>query len=140
MSFIGSISYFDKVNSENKVSLIKSQNKLEFEVKENTFLEELRFQLSSTFANRKIKLKKNEFNNFAILIASKTDEVGQKRKMKEVVDKLLIKGLQNYDKYTTLNPIDRNFKSNYLNAKLEDYKGYTYMFTHLYVIQCKFYK
>ena len=49
--------------------------------------------------------------------------------MTEVVDTLLIKGLQNYDKYTTLNPLELNFRSNYLNEKLEDYRGYTYMLT-----------
>ena len=129
MSLIGSISCFDKVNSENRNELITLKNKLKFEVKENTFLEEITLQLSPTFGNKQIKLKKNDINNFAILIAPKQEEVGQKRKMTEVVDTLLIKGLQNYDKYTTLNPLELNFRSNYLNEKLEDYRGYTYMLT-----------
>ena len=92
-------------------------------------MEEITLQLSPTFGNKQIKLKKNDINNFVILIASKQEEVGQKRKMTEVVDTLLIKGLQNYDKYTTLNPLELNFRSNYLNEKLEDYKGYTHMLT-----------
>ena len=80
VSLLGSISYFDKVNSENRIELIIPKNKLKFEVKENTFLEEITLQLSPTFGNKQIKLKKNEINNFAILIAPKQDEVGQKRK------------------------------------------------------------
>ena len=86
-------------------------------------------QLSPTFGNIQIKLKKNDIDNFAILIAPKQEEIGQKRKVSEVVDTLLIKGLQNYDKYTLLNPLELNFRSNYLNEKLEIYKGYTYMLT-----------
>ena len=125
----GSISYFDKVNNENRTELIFSKNKLKFEEKENTFLEEITLQLSPTFSNKQIKLKKNDINNFAILIVPKQEEVGQKRKMTKVVDTLLIKGLQNYDKYTTFNSLELNFRSNYLNEKLEDYRGYTYMLT-----------
>ena len=86
VSVIGSISYFDKVNSENKIVLISSKSKLKFEVKTNTFLEELTLQLYPTFSNKKIKLKKNDINNFAILIAPKQEEADQKRKMSAVVD------------------------------------------------------
>ena len=129
VSLTGSISYFDKVNSENKIELISFKNKLKFEVKKNTLLEELTLQLSPTFSNKKIKLTKNDINNFAILIVPKQEEAGQKRKMSEVVDTLLIKGLQNYDKYTLLNPLEFSFRSNYLNEKLETYRGYTYMLT-----------
>ena len=43
-----------------------------------------------------------------------------------VADTLFVKGLQSYDKYTTLNPLYIDFRSNYLHKKLEDYKGYKY--------------
>ena len=73
VSLISSISYFDKVNSENRIELITPKNKLKFEVKENTFLGEITLQLSPTFGNKQIKLKKNDINNFAILIAPKQE-------------------------------------------------------------------
>ena len=46
-----------------------------------------------------------------------------------IVDMLFIKGLQSYDKYTILNPLDIDFRSNYLHQKLDDYKSYNYMLT-----------
>ena len=62
------------------------------------------------------------------------EKVGQKRKMYtgEIVDPNLIKGLQNYDKYTILNPLSLSFRSNYLNKKFEQYNNYTYLYL-LYV-------
>ena len=129
VSLIGSTSYFDKINSDSKVRLMTSKNKLEFEIRENTQLNEIILQLSPTFANKKIKLKKNDINNFGILIIPKHESVGEKRKMVEIVDTLLVKALQSYDKYLTLNPIDLSFRSNYLNDKFIDYKGYTYRLT-----------
>ena len=44
-----------------------------------------------------------------------------------IVDTLFTKGLQSYDKYTILNPLDIDFRSNYLNQKLDDYRSYKYM-------------
>ena len=52
--------------------------------------------------------------------------VGQKKKMVEIVDKILVKALQNYDKYTTLNPLEVNLNSNYLSKIIHDYKGYIF--------------
>ena len=92
-------------------------------------MDEITLQLSPTFNNKIINLKKNEIRNFSILIVPKKEEVGQKRKMHgEAVDTILIKGLQNYDKYTLLNPPDLSFRSNSLNEKFKQYKGYTYLF------------
>ena len=51
---IGSISYFDKVNSDDELKLITPKNRLKFEVKENLLLEELAFQLQPTLGNKAI--------------------------------------------------------------------------------------
>ena len=123
---IGSISYFDKVNADDKIKLITSKNMSKFEPRENSLVEYLAFQLQPTFGNKKINLRKKDIDNFSILFIPKKN-LEQKRKMdKIVVDPLFVKGLQSYDKYTTLNLLDIDFRSNYLHQKFEDYKGYKY--------------
>ena len=46
--------------------------------------------------------------------------------MTEILDTLLIKSLQSYDKYTVLNPLDIDIRSNYMTEKINNYKGYMY--------------
>ena len=50
-----------------------------------------------------------------IVATEKLTRAGQKRKMVDIAETLLIKALQSYDKYTTLNPLEVNLCSNYLN-------------------------
>ena len=76
---IGSISYFDKVNSDDKIKLITPKNRLKFEVRGSLLLEELAFQLQPTLGNKKINLRKRDIDNFNILIIPKKS-IGQKRK------------------------------------------------------------
>ena len=61
-----------------------------------------------------------------VIGTEKLAKTGQKRKMRAIVDTLLIKALQSYDKYTILNLLDVNLRFNYLNQKIEDYKGFVY--------------
>ena len=61
-----------------------------------------------------------------IVATEKLTSAGQKRKMVDIAETLLIKVLQNYDKYTTLNPLEVNLRSNYLNQKINDDKGFVY--------------
>ena len=46
--------------------------------------------------------------------------------MVEIVEKVLIKALQDYNNYTTLNPLDVNLNSNYLSKVIDDYKGFIF--------------
>ena len=61
-----------------------------------------------------------------IVATEKLTRMGQKRKMSEAVETLLIKALQNYDRYTILNPFEVNLRSNYLHQKINEYKGFVY--------------
>ena len=87
-------------------------------LKKNSQISYFEFNITPTTANKKIKFKKREINNL-IIVATK---IGQKRKMSEIAETLLIKALQNYDKYTILNPL----QVNYLTQKMNEYKGYIY--------------
>ena len=46
--------------------------------------------------------------------------------MSEVAETFLVKALQSYDRYTVLNPLQINLSSNYLNQKINDFKGFAY--------------
>ena len=61
-----------------------------------------------------------------IVATEKLTRIGQKRKMVEVIDTIIVKALQSYDKYSTLNPLDINLNSNYLNKIIYDYKGFAF--------------
>ena len=97
---IGGISFFDKIRSDGKILLIKAESKLKFHYFE--------FNISPTIANKKIKFKKRHINNLMIVSIDKLTRIGRKRKTPDIVETLLIKALQNYDKYTILNPLEVN--------------------------------
>ena len=61
-----------------------------------------------------------------IVATEKLTRLERKRKMVDIAETLLIKALQSYDKYTTLNPLEVNLRFNYLNQKINDYKDFVY--------------
>ena len=105
---ISGISFFDKIRSDGKILLIKAESKLKFDFKKKREISYFDFNISPTIANKKIKFKKRQINNLMIVSTDKLTRIGQKRKMPDIVETLLIKALQNYDKYTILNPLEVN--------------------------------
>ena len=123
---IGSITFYEEVNETGKSFLVTSRTKLKFNVKENNVAENFNFNLSHTNASGKILLKKDEIHNLMIIATEKLTRVGQKRKMFELIDTVIVKALQSYDKYSTLNPLEIDLNSNYLSKIIHDYKGFTF--------------
>ena len=123
---IGSISFYEEVNETGKSFLIRNDTKLKFDVKKKQVIENFNFNLSHTNATGKILLKKDEIQNLMIMGTEKLTRNGQKRKMVEVIDTIIVKALQSYDKYSTLNPLEINLNSNYLSKIIHDYKGFTF--------------
>ena len=123
---IGGISFFDKVDKSGKMFLIEPIDKMKFDVRKNKQISYFDFNLSTTRASETIDYIKKEINNIMIIATEKLSKVGQKRKMTEIVETILVKALQNYDRYTVLNPIEIDLRSNYLNEKINDYKGFTF--------------
>ena len=74
----------------------------------------------------KFYLKKYEIQNLMIIGTEKLTRNGQIRKMVEVIDTIIVKALQSYDKYSTLNPLEINLNSNNLSKIIHDYKGFTF--------------
>ena len=123
---IGSISFYEEVNETGKSFLIRNDTKLKFDVKKKQVIENFNFNLSHTNATGKILLKKDEIQNLMIMGTEKLTRNGQKRKMVEVIDTIIVKALQSYDKYSTLNPLEINLNSNFLSKIIHDYKGFTF--------------
>ena len=61
-----------------------------------------------------------------IIGTEKLTRNGQKRKMVEVIDTIIVRALQSYDEYSALNPLEINLNSNYLSNIIHDYKGFTF--------------
>ena len=123
---IGSVSFLDKIQKDGKMQLVKASNKQKFDVKKNVLISYFEFNTSPMHANKKINFRKREMNNLMIAGTEKLARAGQKRKMVDIVETLLIKALQSYDKYTILNSLEVNLRSNYLNQKINDYKSFVY--------------
>ena len=84
------------------------------------------FGNSPVVASKKIDFKNRKINNILIVSVDKKAKAGQKKKMAEILDTLLIKALQSCDKYTVLNPLDIDIRSNYMTEEINNYKGYMY--------------
>ena len=123
---IGSISFYEEVNETGKSFLIRNETKLKFDIKKNQVIENFNFNLSHTNASGKILLKKDEIQNLMIIGTEKLTRNGQKRKMVEVIDTIIVKALQSCNKYSTLNPLEINLNSNYLSKIIHDYKDFTF--------------
>ena len=122
----GSIAFYDKAVKTGKAFLIESDRKLKFDFKQNQVAEDLSFNVSHTIKSAKILLKEDNIHNFLLISTEKLTHVCQKRKMTEIIDKVIVKALQSYDKYTTLNPLEINLQSNYLSKLIDDYKGFVF--------------
>ena len=123
---LDSITFYDKINNQGKAFLIRNQSKLKFDIKKNVAINSFNFNLSHTNLSGSIKFKKKEIQNLMIIGTEKLAKTGQKRKMVEILDTIIVKALQNYNKYSTLNPLEINLNSNYLNKIISDYKGFTF--------------
>ena len=126
VNLIGSITFYEKADKTGKSFLITSGTKLKFDLKENRLTDNFNFNLSHTKESGKILLKKNELHDLLVVATEKLTRNGQKRKMVEIVDTIIVKALQSYDKYSTLNPLEINLNSNYLTKIIHDYKGFVF--------------
>ena len=123
---IGTIAFYDKAVDTGKAFLVEGDRKLKFDFKQNRVVENLIFNLSHTTKGAKILLKEDNIYNFLLISTEKLTCIGQKRKMSEIIDRVIIKALQSYDNYTILNPLEINLQSNYLSKIIDDYKGFVF--------------
>ena len=89
--------YSGSASETGKSFLIRNETKLKFDVRKNCVINN--FNLTHTNLSGKINLKKKEIQNLMIIGTEKLTKSGQKRKMAEILDTVIVKALQSYDKY-----------------------------------------
>ena len=116
---------FNKNNQE----LITPKNLLKLNIKHNTKQETITLQLQNILNPNKIETVDSKIHNFSILTTKRQDKIGLKRKMQKIIDEFRIEGLQSFDQYTKINPINIQITESEIQNKLSAYsKQYKYKF------------
>ena len=83
----------------------------------------MNLSIAPVIATEKLNFRQRKIKNLLIL---STFASTKKRKMKEIIDTIMIKALQKFENYTVLNPLDIDIRSNYMTEKINDFKYYVY--------------
>ena len=109
--------------------MIATKKCLKFKVKNEEYKENIVIQLERITKEESIKVKDDKVTNFSILATREKKKVANKRPMPyEITEQGKIGGLQNFDKYNELNPLDINTKDSEVNSFLARFKRYKYRF------------
>ena len=82
-------------------------NVLNFSVQQNTYKEEIKLHLAKVSSQKNIFTTSNKLKNFGILVTKKEKRIVQKRSMSiEIIDTIIVKEWQQFDKYDKLNPVE----------------------------------
>ena len=102
---------------------------LKLNIKHNTKQETIILQLQNILNPNKIETVDSKIHNFSILTTKRQDKIGLKRKMQKIIDEFRIEGLQSFDQYTKINPINIQITESEIQNKLSAYsKQYKYKF------------
>ena len=114
ISSCGVISVLGKqADLDNKLYLITPGQRLKFNLKKDFYKNKVEFELGKVHTKKLFKISRDNVSNFAILCTKKNNNIGEKRKIQsETVDTIHILGLQNFDNYSLLSPIEITIDSN----------------------------
>ena len=99
------------------MSLSLPQNKLKFNVERDILKKKLSFELEKLNEKTRIVTSRDDILNFGILCIRKNKEIGKKM-LHEIYKRYSVVGLQGFDNYKNLNPIEVSLDSNSLINKL----------------------
>ena len=111
--------------------LVRPSNSLKFRVMNNKILTQLILSLGDIKEPGEIKTKDTKVTNFSILSTKRKTVTRLKRKMSyEIKDEFRIFGIQNFELFEKLNPINIQIRDSEINSKLAKYsnKKYKYCF------------
>ena len=99
----------------------------------NKYLDHIALQLEDIRKPGKVETKDAKVTNFSILSTKPKRKVGSKGKISyQIVDEIRIVGLQNYNIYEKLNPIEINIRDTEIQGKLSRYGNQRYK--HRFII------
>ena len=110
---------------------VRPSNGLKFQVMNNKILTQLILSLEDIKEPDKKKTKYAKVISFSILSTKRKTITGLKRKMSyEIKDEFRIFGIQNFELFEKLNPINIQIRDSEINSKLAKYsnKKYKYCF------------
>ena len=107
--------------SNKKLDLIMPDNNITFQLKRDVYENSIRFELAELHKKKSCTVINNKILNFGLLRSNKNRFLGQKYKMKEIIDIVRVLRLQ-VDSENYLNPINISMNSNKLLKTLEKYK------------------
>ena len=120
---------FNKTSWHQINSHDSSKKSLKFKVERDKYKENIVSQLERIRKKETIKAKNNKITNFSILTTKEQNKVGNKRSMPyEIIERVKIGGLQNFDTYDKLNPVETTVRDNESNTFLNWFKRYKYSF------------
>ena len=99
----------------NKKTLINWKNKLGFKIDKNIKKEFITLQLEKALAPKKIETEDSKMTNISILLVNEFK--------KKIAASFLVEGLQKFEQYTTINPINVGIIIPYLRNKLSFYSS-----------------
>ena len=122
----GLIYFSGDAKENNKLHLIRPKNRLKFQLNNNIYKKEMRFEIAKVHKKKTFDVVGDYISNFSILRTRKY-AIGQKRKTMELVDQLSILGIQNAE-FNVLNPIHISITSDAIISKLRLYKNNRFRF------------
>ena len=119
------VTFSDENKNNKRLDLIMPDNNIKFQLKRDVYKNSIGFELAKVHEKKIYTVINNKILNFGLLRSDKNRFVGQKYKMKEIIDIVGVLGLQVESK-NYLNPINISMNSNELLKKLEKYKKNKY--------------
>ena len=120
-SIYGLITFSGENKNNKKLDLVMPDNDIKFQLKRDVYKNCIGFELAKVHKKKSYTVINNKILNFGLLRSDKNRFVGQKYKMKEIIDIVRVLGLQ-VESENYLNPINISMNSNELLKKLEKYK------------------
>ena len=126
-SIYGLISFSGETKKNNKLDLIRSTERLNFQFIKDVYKNKLKFELSKIHTKKSFNIVSNN-DCFGMLRTKRKKTIGQKRPFnREIIESIKIFGIQNSE-YNFLNPIYISITSDHIKQKLTNFRKYRYRF------------
>ena len=115
-------------NKDSKLHLITPKHKLKFSLKNDTYKNKIELKLEKVHTKTSFSTPQNVLN-FGILCTKRIKTISEEKAIsRKIIDTVHILGLQNFDDYCSLNPVEITIDSNKIVERLSNYKMYKFRF------------